>query len=136
MRIENLIVTAMITGALGAGGAFAQSTDVTGGAQIVIESPKIANLQSVQGVIEDLTAAGFTYIEIRRTFLGRARVIAYSAMEMREVILNRTTGEVLRDLAQAHSGNLPDRANSHASAGNGNKGGNSNNSNAGGGNDN
>ena len=127
--------------------AFAQSSDVSrdvrSSVQIVVESAKIADRRYVQDMVAELAAAGFTYIEIHRTFLGRARLVAYSATEVREVILNPTTGEVLRDLAQEYAGNLPEQANDNAIAAseNGNKGGNGNgngnngnNGNAGGGN--
>ena len=148
MRTTKLIATALTAAVLSVGGAFAQSSDVSGevltSVQIVIEAPKLADRQTVQAMVEELKAAGFIYIEIRRTFLGRARVIAYSATEMREVIMNPTTGEVLRDLAQEIAGTQPDQADSQAEATveHGNKGGNGigngnsngNNGNAGGGN--
>ena len=132
---------------LSASGAFSQPPSV----QVVIEAPSIAKRQAVQDLVEELKAAGFTYIEIHRTFLGRARLVAFSATEMREIILNPTTGEVLRDLAQENIEGLPEQANPRAALagensnkggngignGNGNNGhGNGNNGNAGGGNNN
>ena len=150
MRTGNLIAAVMTATVLYAGGAFAQSSDVQAGVQIVIESPKIADRQAVQNMIAELKAAGFTYIEIHRTFLGRARLVAYSATEIREVILNPTTGEVLRDLAQKNTGDVlgdtsiqidtvsqnSQNSNNGNKGGNGNGNGNSNgnNGNAGGGN--
>lgn len=147
MRTGNLIATVMTASMLFAGAAFAQSSDVSrhvrSGVEIVVVSARVADRQSVQDMITELTAAGFTYVEIHRTFLGRARLVAYSATEVREVILNPTTGEVLRDLAQESTGNLPKQANGNATAasensnrgGNGNgNGNNGNNGNAGGGN--
>jgi hypothetical protein len=141
MRSGKLLATSMMAVMLSASGSFAQSTDIAANVltsvQVVIEAPKIAIRQTVQDLIEELTAAGFTYIEIHRTFLGRARIVAYSATEIREVIINPTTGQVLRDLAQESTGNLPEQANTHAEAASehGNKGGNGNgnNGNAGGG---
>jgi len=140
MRTGNLIATVMTASMLFVGGGFAQPVDVSrevpSGVQIVVESARIADRQSVRNAVADLAAAGFTYVEIHRTFLGRARLVAYSATEVREVILNPTTGEVLRDLAQENTRDLPEQTNSHANAAseNGNKGGNGNNGNAGGGN--
>jgi hypothetical protein len=131
MCTTKLIATALTAAVLSVGGASAQSSDVSGevltSVQIVVEAPKVAIRQTVQDLVEELTAAGFTYIEIHRTFLGRARIVAYSATEIREVIINPTTGEVLRDLAQENIENLPEQANAHADAAgeNGNKGGNS-----------
>lgn len=125
--------------------------------EIVIEAPEIANSESVKALLEELKAEGFTYIEVKRTFLGRARIIAISATEIREIILNATTAEVLRDLAQGNSvpnpedetgsveDTLPANSNSNAhenhSSGHGNnpgvegnnKGGLGNGGNAGGG---
>ena len=132
MRSGKLLAISMMAVMLSASGSFAQSSDipvnVLTSVQIVVEAPKIAIRQTVQDLVEELTAAGFTYIEIHRTFLGRARIVAYSATEIREVIINPTTGEVLRDLAQENIENLPEQANAHADAAgeNGNKGGNSN----------
>lgn len=150
MRTDNLIATIVTAAVLSTGGAFAQSSgsagDVQTSVQVVVESAKVAERQSVRDMIAELTAAGFSYIEVHRTFLGRARLVAYSATEIREVIINPTTGEVLRDLAQENIEYLPDQANAHAQAAgeNGSKGGNSkananangNNGNAGGGNNN
>ena len=147
MRSGKLLATSMMAVMLSASGSFAQSSDIAvnvlTSVQIVIEAPKIAIRQTVQDLVEELKVSGFTYIEIRRTFLGRARIIAYSATEMREVIMNPTTGEVLRDLALESTGDVPGNATSQASAAsqanaageNGNKGGNGkgNNGNAGGG---
>ena len=133
MRTKHLIATLLMTVMLSAGGASAQSSgDVRVRAQVIVTAPSIARRQSVQDLVEDLQAAGFTYIEIRRTFLGRARIIAYSATEMREVVLNPTTGEVLRDLVQESADDIRGKANNRAAAQNGNKGGNGNNNNAGG----
>ena len=141
MRSGKLLATSMMAVMLSAGGSFAQSSDIAvnvlTSVQIVIEAPKIAIRQTVQDLVEELKVSGFTYIEIHRTFLGRARIIAYSATEMREVIMNPTTGEVLRDLALESTGDVPGNAAIHANAAseNGNKGGNGkgNNGNAGGG---
>ncbi len=140
MRSGKLLATSMMAVMLSAGGSFAQSSgdgvDVLPRVQIVIEAPKIAILQTVQDLIDQLTADGFTYIEISRTFLGRAHIIAYSATEIREIVINPTTGEILRDFAQESIGRLPAKVNAHAKASgwNNNKGGNGigNNGNAGG----
>ena len=143
MRSGKLLATSMMALMLSTSGSFAQSSgvgvDVLPRVQIVIEAPRIAILQTVQDLVEQLTADGFTYIEISRTFLGRARIIAYSATEIREIVINPTTGEILRDLAQESIGKLPEQVNAHAKAsgwnvnkgGNGN--GNGNSGNAGGG---
>ena len=149
MHAKKLMATVVIAAALNASGSFAQtadvSSDVSADVQIVVEAPGIANLPSVKAMIEDLRSEGFVYIEIRRTFLGRARILAYSATEKREIILNPTTSEVLRDLAQENTGEFPANAKGLAASSTAyenNKGGNgvgnnngtgNNNGNAGGG---
>ncbi|MCK4860993.1 MAG: hypothetical protein KAS85_03640 [Rhodobacteraceae bacterium] len=135
MRTKQLIATSVMTIMLSTGGAFSQSSSVADGVQagveVIVMAPSTAKRQAVKNLVAELKAAGFTYIEIHRTFLGRARVLAISATEMREIILNPTTGEVLRDLVQENRGDAQGKANSHAADGreNGNKGGNGNNSN-------
>lgn len=114
MRMKKLIATTLTATVLSASGSFAQSSDVSNDVlamvQIIIEAPSIADLQAVQDLVEELKADGFLYIEIRRTFLGRARIVAHSATEIREIIINSTTSEVLRDLAQSNSDSVPGKA--------------------------
>ena len=113
MRMKKLIATTLTATVLSASGSFAQSSDVSNDVlatvQIIIDAPGIADLQAVQDLVEELKADGFLHIEIRRTFLGRARIVAYSATEIREIIINPTTSEVLRDLAQSNSDSVPGR---------------------------
>lgn len=45
-----------------------------------------------------LLRQGYNEVKTNRTFLGRLRVTAQKGSKSREVILNRTTGEVLRDV--------------------------------------
>lgn len=106
MRTRFVVATALATLMLTASVSTAQSSNmssnVLAGVEIVIEAPELANSQSVKDLIEALKAEGFTYFEVKRTFLGRARIIAISANETREIIMNATTNEVLRDLAQGN----------------------------------
>ena len=83
------------------------SNDVLAAVEMVIDAPEFANSQSVKYLIEDLKAEGFTYFEVKRTFLGRVRIVAMSAFEIREIIMNATTNEVLRDLARGNPETLP-----------------------------
>jgi uncharacterized membrane protein YgcG len=60
---------------------------------------------SLAGPIEDsivsqLQKQGFRNIEVSRTLLGRSRIVARSNELIREIIVNRTTGEILRDYWQ------------------------------------
>ena len=49
-------------------------------------------------VLEQLQAQGYGDIRVSRTLLGRARIVAVSGEFSREIILDRNTGEILRDL--------------------------------------
>ena len=59
-------------------------------------------LPSSAGPIEDsivrqLQNQGFSQIEVRRTLLGRSRIVARSNDLYREIVVNPVTGEILRD---------------------------------------
>ena len=144
MRMKRHFLAATTAAILLGGNAVAQSGNSTTGSsmpiQVVFETPNLAERQTVKDLVAQLSAAGFRYIEIRRTFLGRARFVAYSTSEVREVVINPTTGEVLRDLSKPGTGKLPPQANPGAqTSGNGNNGngnGNSGNGNNGNGNGN
>lgn len=55
-------------------------------------------------VVRALRRQGYRDIKTNRTFLGRLRVIAKKGERRREIILNRQTGEVLRDVIVGRSG--------------------------------
>lgn len=116
--MNKLVVTALTAALLSTGASFAQDSGVSENVlttvQIVVEYPKFAELRFVQDMVEELKAAGYTYLEISRTFLGRARIIAYSATEMREVVIHPVTGEILRDLTQSYAGPIPTNANAYS----------------------
>ena len=60
--------------------------------------PGLATAQSVQDqIVSQLTAQGFTRIEVSRTLLGRVKIEARSATLERELVFNPVTGEILRD---------------------------------------
>ena len=111
MRTRFVVATALATLMLSASVSVAQSSDlssdVLAAVEIIIDAPELANSQSVKELIEDLKAEGFTYFEVKRTFLGRVRIVAISAFEIREIIMNATTSEVLRDLARGNPETLP-----------------------------
>ncbi|MEX0311604.1 MAG: hypothetical protein AB3N17_15315 [Tateyamaria sp.] len=48
-------------------------------------------------IIRQLENQGFSQIEVRRTLLGRSRIVAQSASLYREIVVNPVTGEILRD---------------------------------------
>ena len=49
-------------------------------------------------IIAQLRDQGFTEIEVEQTWLGRTRIVAEREDASREIILNPSTGEILRDL--------------------------------------
>ena len=63
--------------------------------------PGLAAAQSVQDqIVSQLTAQGFTRIEVSRTLLGRVKIEARSPSLERELVFNPVTGEILRDYWQ------------------------------------
>ena len=61
-------------------------------------TPGFAAAQSVQDqIVSQLTAQGFTRIEVSRTLLGRVKIEARSPRLERELVFNPVTGEILRD---------------------------------------
>lgn len=64
-------------------GVTAQSTRVDGAAQ--------------QTVATQLAEQGFEVVETGRTLLGRVRIVAERDGQVREVVVSRSTGEVMRD---------------------------------------
>ncbi|SFR59333.1 hypothetical protein [Litoreibacter janthinus] len=48
-------------------------------------------------VVARLQSNGYTVTEVRRSWLGRIVITAQSETNEREVVLNRTSGEILRD---------------------------------------
>lgn len=56
------------------------------------------------GIVAELREQGFARIEIRRTLLGRTRIIATSPGYDREIVLNPSTGVILRDFWRARDG--------------------------------
>jgi hypothetical protein len=51
----------------------------------------------VDAIVDRLGQQGYSAITVSRTFLGRTRIRALGPTEEREIILNGTTGEIIRD---------------------------------------
>ncbi len=49
-------------------------------------------------IVRQLQDQGFVEISVTNTWLGRTRILAQSGDGQREIILNASTGEILRDL--------------------------------------
>lgn len=59
--------------------------------------PALAGQEIADPVVARIEAEGYTVSDVRRTWLGRIVITARSATYLRETVLNRTSGEVLRD---------------------------------------
>ena len=65
---------------------------------LVLSSPGEASAQSFRDmVIQQLIAQGYYEITSRRTLLGRVRITAENETFYREIVLNPSTGVILRD---------------------------------------
>ena len=107
MKLTNLIAAGLTATLLSTGFAYAQTTPATPAeVQVLVKNEAMALIPEVQAVVEALKAEGFTYIEIRRTMMGRAKVMAYGEDSMREVVLNPNTGEILRNIVREHDGSM------------------------------
>ena len=73
------------------------------GFAVLVAGPARAN-DFQERLVRQLDRLGYTDIEISRTLLGRAQIIARNGDELREIILNPRTGEILRDYARGESG--------------------------------
>ncbi len=75
-------------------------TLVLAAALLVFTGPMAMAASFEDSVVDQLRAQGYSEISVSRTLLGRAQIIATSAGEWREIILNPRTGEILRDYSQ------------------------------------
>lgn len=60
-------------------------------------SPAAAQVTAPASVIAGIEADGYVITDIARSWLGRIVITARNDAGLREVVLNRTSGEVLRD---------------------------------------
>lgn len=51
-----------------------------------------------RSVLEQLQQQGFVIVDVRRTLLGRVRILANRGTLMREIVLDPRNGQILRDL--------------------------------------
>jgi hypothetical protein len=61
---------------------------------------QLVQVRTVDDVILQLQAAGFTIDEVTRTLLGRIRVLASNQTTTREIVMSRATGEILSDVVR------------------------------------
>jgi hypothetical protein len=72
-------------------------------AAVLFASPSSADV--ADAIARDLEADGYTNIQVERTLLGRIRVTGEGQDgTRREVVVDRGTGEILRDLVEPDGG--------------------------------
>lgn len=60
--------------------------------------PAHAQVESVEDrIVRQLKEQGFDEIEVTRTWLGRVRIVGTEDDTLRDIVLNPTTGAILRD---------------------------------------
>jgi hypothetical protein len=64
---------------------------------LLMHAPAHAQSPVAEDVITRIEAEGYTVTEVTRSWLGRIVITASSKTDLREVVLNRTSGEILRD---------------------------------------
>ena len=78
------------------------------GALLMLASwPVLADV--AEDVAAQLREEGYENISIERTLLGRIRVTAERATQRREIVIDRGTGEILRDLTEERRSSLAGR---------------------------
>lgn len=64
---------------------------------LLVHSPATAQVTAPPSIIADIEADGYTITDIARSWLGRIVITARKGGRLREVVLNRSSGEILRD---------------------------------------
>ncbi|NOR63790.1 MAG: hypothetical protein GQ535_15025 [Rhodobacteraceae bacterium] len=102
MNLRQIISAGLIATCLCTGAAYAQTTSPTN-VEIVVLNSTIAQLPKIIALVETLKAEGYTYIEIRRTLLGREKGLATGPMGVREIVMSTATNELMRDSTQSYN---------------------------------
>jgi len=98
MKLSNLIAAGLTATLLATGASYAQTAPTAPAeVQIMVKNQMAAQMPEVLALVNELKAQGYTYIEIRRSLLGRAIVKADGPNGTREVVISTSTGEVMRD---------------------------------------
>ncbi|MEP1698031.1 MAG: hypothetical protein ABJJ69_15950 [Paracoccaceae bacterium] len=64
---------------------------------MLLQTPAHAQVSVADDVVARIQAEGYTVTNVRRSWLGRIVITANNKTDIREVVLNRTSGAVLRD---------------------------------------
>lgn len=59
--------------------------------------PSASETPWAEEVIAELVEEGYTVTQVRRSWLGRVIITAENGEDLREVVLNRASGDVMRD---------------------------------------
>jgi len=94
-RLAAASVAALVAFALAAPGSAQTASDDK--AEDLKPSYQVAGVTYLD-VIEGLEKDGFQIDKVTRTFLGRYRILARNATQLREVVVSSSTGEILRDV--------------------------------------
>jgi hypothetical protein len=65
--------------------------------ELMAASSQPAELRHIE-VLTALEQAGYTLVELRRTWLNRILIRARNSHHLREIVISRSTGSVLRDV--------------------------------------
>ncbi|WP_114965567.1 hypothetical protein [Alkalilacustris brevis] len=65
--------------------------------QVMAASAQPPELRHIQ-VLTALEDAGYTLVELRRTWLNRILIRARNSRHLREIVISRSTGSILRDV--------------------------------------
>lgn len=66
-------------------------------ALLLISAPAYAQTSVADPVITQIEAEGYVVTDVRRSWLGRIVITASNDAGLREVVLNRVSGEILHD---------------------------------------
>ncbi|MFZ7090274.1 hypothetical protein [Primorskyibacter sp. 2E233] len=81
-------------------------------AALVLTGQAACAQTSQDQVIAQLKSQGYSHIRVRRTLLGRVRILASGSMGRREIVLNPSTGIILRDYLYTGTQNASDSSSS------------------------
>jgi ribosomal protein S3 len=83
---------------------------------VLLPAARRARAETAEAVAEELRAEGYRNVQIERTLLGRIRITGETDTHRREIVIDRGTGEILRDLTEERQSRLPGREGAAAHA--------------------
>ncbi len=99
MKMKALTILTAATMFSSAALADTSMAKVTSSAQLAANaSLEIAQNRTYLDVVNELKAEGYLIRNMTKTWLGRIKIVAQSAANLREVVVSQTTGEVMSDV--------------------------------------